>query len=219
MPLALALTFGLLIIMTIGSVKLSGSGILVAHSYVGWIYILVYMLIYIPFVAAWHQHFGITVMTLPYIIMFIALIYPLSVLGSELAMVALIPDPSKGLKPLKVYSAAERKVSEDDLPGAIAEYELEIARDPKDVAARLRLADLCSEAKQYEKAVTAYEALAGKPRGLNVDQHCSVLTRLSELYSRHLGQMEKARVAVQEIIERYPDTNYAKFAEERLKNL
>ena len=219
MPIALLLTLGLLIVLTILSLKLSGSGILAAYPYIGWTYLLVYMLIYIPFVAAWHMHFELSVLTLPYIIMLIALIYPLCVLGAELASLALVPDPSKGLKLLKVYSAAEKKVAEDDLPGAIEEYEAVIARHPNDIAPRLRMADLCHEAKQYERAAAAYEKLAGKPQGLNVDQHCSVLTRLSEIYARHLGQLEKARETVQEIIERYPDTDYAKFAKERLNNL
>ncbi len=219
MPIALLLTLGLLIIMAILSVKLSGSGILAAYPYIGWIYFLVYMLIYIPFVAAWHMHFELSVMTLPYILMFIALIYPLCVLGAELASLVILPDSSRGLKALKVHSAAERKVAEGDLPGAIAEYESISAKDPSDVTARLRIADLCLEAKEYEKAATEYEVLAGKPRGLNVDQHCSVLTQLSETYARHLRQTEKAREAVQEIIERYPDTDYARFAKERLGNL
>ena len=216
---ALLLTLGLLFVMTIVSLKLAGSGILAAYPYIGWAYLLLYMLIYIPFVAAWHTHFELSVLTLPYILIFIALIYPLCVLGAELVSLAVIPDPSRGLKVIKVYSAAERKVAEDDLPGAILEYESIIAGAPGDVAARLRMADLCREAKEYEKAVTAYELLAGKPRGLNVDQHCSVLTQLSEIYARHLGQTEKAREAVRQIIERYPDTDYAKFAKERLGNL
>jgi tetratricopeptide (TPR) repeat protein len=202
------------------AVRLANSGIVQGYEYVGWAYLGAYMVVYIPFVAAWFRATGdISGMEILYIIMFAVLIIPVGILGAELAAQALVPDSSKGLKLLKVNSAAERKVAEDDLPGAIAEYESALAKDPNDVAARLRMADLCQEAKEYEKAATAYEALAGKPRGLNVGQRCSVLTQLSEIYARHLGQMEKAREAVQKIIDLYPDTDYAKFAGERLKNL
>ena len=216
----LFLIFGILVILSYFAVRLANSGIVAGYEYIGWIYLGGYLLIYISFVAAWYKAAGeITGLEILYIIMFAVLIIPVGILGAELASQTFLPDPSKGLKLLRVYSAAEKKVAEDDLPGAIAEYEAVIARHPNDIAARLRMADLCHEAKRYERAAAAYEKLIRKPQGLNVDQHCSVLTRLSEIYARHLGQLEKARGAVQEIIERYPDTDYAKFAKERLSNL
>lgn len=216
----LFLIFGLLVILSYFAVRLANSGIVAGHEYIGWIYFGGYLLIYIPFVAAWYKAAGeITGMEILYIIAFAVLIIPVGILGAELASLALVPDSSSGLKVLRVYSAAEKKVVDDDLPGAIMEYEAIIARHPDDITARLRMADLCLEAKQYERAAAAYEKLAGKPQGLNVDQHCFVLTQLSEIYARHLGQMEKARGSVQEIIELYPDTDYEEFARERLKNL
>ena len=220
MSSALFVVLGILVVLSYLAVRLANSGIVVGRDYVGWAYLGAYMMIYIPFVAAWFRAAGdVTGWEILYIILFTVLIIPVGILAAELAAQALVPDPSRGLKLLTVHSAAEKKVTEDDLPGAIAEYESALAKHPNDVAARLRMAALCQEAKEYEKAAAAYETLAGKPRDLNMDQRCSVLTQLSEIYARHLGQMEKARGAVQKIIDLYPDTDYSKFAKERLENL
>jgi tetratricopeptide (TPR) repeat protein len=220
MPPILLGILGLLVIMGYFAYRLSVSGILDKYEYLGWIYFGGYLLIYIPFVAAWFRAKGeVTGWEILHIILLAILVLPLGHLGAELIKITVMPDPSKGLKLLKVHSEAERKVVEDDLPGAIEEYEKVLAKDSSDIAARLRMADLCNEAKQYEKAAAAYEVLLRKPQGLGVDQHCSVLTRLSEIYARQLGEYEKAREVVQLIIDKYPDTEYAKFAKDRLSNL
>ena len=220
MPPILLVILGLLLILSVLAYQLANSGILDNYEYIGWIYFGVYLAIYIPFVAAWYRASGdIKGWEILYVILLAVLILPLGHLGAELIKVAVMPNLSKGLKLLKVHTAAERKVAEDDLPGAIEEYEKVLAKDSSDIAARLRMADLCNEAKQYEKAAATFEILLKKPQGLGVDQHCSVLTRLSEIYARHLGEYEKARGAVQVIIDKYPDTEYANFAKDRLANL
>jgi tetratricopeptide (TPR) repeat protein len=217
--LGLLATFGVLVVLLIISVYLANSGILRRGSYIGWVFFVAYLVVYIHFAAAWYRHFDVSIFTIFHIVLLIILIYPLGVLGAELFTVTFLPDPSAGLELLRVHTAAERKVVEDDLPGAIEEYEKVLAKNSSDVAARLRMADLCHEAKQYEKAVATYEVLLKKPKGLGVDQHCSALTRLSEIYARHLGKYDKARGVVQMIIDEYPDTEYAKFAKDRLANL
>jgi len=220
MPPVLLLIFLGLLIMSAGAYRLSISGILDSNEYIGWIYLGAYLVIYIPFVAAWYRATGeVQGWEILYIILLAVLIVPVGHLGAELVKLAILPDPSRGLKLLRVHSDAEKKVAQDDLPGAIEEYEKVLAKRPSDIAARLRMADLCNEAKQYEKAASAYEVLVKKPKGLGVDQHCSVLTRLSEIYARHLGEHEKARATVQMIIDKYPDSEYAGFAKERLANL
>ena len=220
MPPILLAILGLLLILSYFAYRLSISGILDNYEYIGWIYFGTYLAIYIPFVAAWYRASGeIKGWEILYIILLAVIILPLGHLGAELIKVAVMPDLSKGLKLLKVHTEAERKVADDDLPGAIEEYEKVLAKDSSDIAARLRMADLCNEAKQYEKAAAVFEILLKKPQGLGVDQHCSVLTRLSEIYARQLGEYEKARGAVQVIIDKYPDTEYANFAKDRLSNL
>jgi tetratricopeptide (TPR) repeat protein len=160
-----------------------------------------------------------TVVSFLYILFLTGLLGLQAPLIAELIAQATLPDPSRNLRPLKVHTTAERKVAEQDLPGAIAEYEKIVADDPKDIDARFRLAELCCEHEEYRKAVAVYEALLGHPRKLGIGQHCSMLTRLSEIYARHLGDPTMARQYVQTIIDTHPGTKYAEYAEARLSNL
>lgn len=138
---------------------------------------------------------------------------------AELIARASLPDPSRGLKVLRVHTEPEKMVAEENLPGAIKEYEKIIEKDPKDLEARFRLAELCAENKEYKRSVNAYEALLPTMKKQATDKYCIILTRLSELYSRHLGEPEKARQHLQTIITQNPDTKYAEYAQENLTNL
>ncbi len=137
----------------------------------------------------------------------------------ELFSRSFLPDPSRGLKVIKTYSAAERRVSADDLPGAIEEYEKEIASDPGDVTARFRLADLCYQNKDYPKSIDAYKGLLELKSKLDIHQHCSALMRISEIYAQNLNNVEQAREYLDIIIREHGDTKYAVFAADRLQNL
>jgi len=160
-----------------------------------------------------------TVFSLVYVLFLSAFLALQGPLVLEMISLTVIPDPSKGLKPLKVHTEAEKKVVEDDLPGAIAEYERIITEDPEDYDARFRLAELCCENQEYRKAATVYEEVLKLAEGLSVSQRCSALTRLSEIYASHLGDVNNARRCIRTIIESHPDTKYAGYAEDRLSNL
>ena len=147
------------------------------------------------------------------------LIAPLSPFIAELITLQFMPDPSKGLHVLTPHTPAEKKVIQGDLRGAIEEYEKVLEDNPDDTNARLRMAELCIEIGQYERAVEAYESTLKISPKLAVERHCFVLTRLSEVYGQYLGDAEKAHETAQAIIERFPNSSYAKFAKERLSGL
>ena len=131
-------------------------------------------------------------------------------------LITLIPDRSRGLKVLKVHSEAEKRVNDDDLPGAIEEFDRIIAEDPHDLEARFRLAEICCRNNEYRKAATTYEALLKSAKKLEMSSRCVALTRLSEIYAQHLGDVGRAREIINLIIDKYPDTKYARYAKERL---
>lgn len=211
--------FFILLVLAGLSIFLAYSGYLEGRTYIGWAYLVVFLVIYFQFVSLWYKKmdtaFGMYVSALGLTL----LLMTQGPLVVELISQALLPDPSKGLKLVKVYSEAEKKVAQDDLPGAILEYEKVIAKDPEDIVARFRLADLCHQNEDYRKAALAYESIIARKQQLSMSQHCSALTRLSELYSEHLHDVQKAGIFVQAIIDQYPGTKYADYAAERLKNL
>lgn len=215
-PILLLLGLGLL------SIRLTFSGYFTGRPSRGWTVVGIALAIFLASTAgrsaggsSAEAMFGIL-----FHVILLALLLTLQVpLVVELLSQLIVPDPSKGLKLAKTYSEAEKKVAADDLPGAIVEYEKVIAKDSGDVAARLRLAELRYQNKEYRKAVTDYEALLAHPKKLGISQHCSVLTRVSEIYTQHLGDTETARKCIQTIIDKYPNTKYADYAIEHLHNL
>jgi tetratricopeptide (TPR) repeat protein len=201
------------------SIYLAFSGYLPGRTYIGWTFLGFYVTIFLAFAIFWLRP-----MQNPFMQFFAALLLGLLLatqgpLVVELISQAVMPDPSKGLKLIKVYTEAEKRVVQDDLPGAIEEYEKVIAEDPDDVTARFRLAELCYQNEEYRKAAMAYEALLAREKGLDVNRHCSALTRLSEIYAQHLGDTKSARKHVQTIIDKYPGTKYAGYAMDWLENL
>ncbi|UCD59000.1 MAG: hypothetical protein JSV16_07830 [Candidatus Hydrogenedentota bacterium] len=209
----------ILIILAVFSIFLAYSGYLPGRTYIGWTVLGLYGAVFLWFAGVW-----LSKLQSPFSLFFAAICLALLlalqgplVLG--LMSQTVMPDPSKGLKLIKVYTEAEGKVAQDDLAGAITEYEKVIVENPDDVAARFRLAELCCENREYRKGAMVYEALLAHADKLDISQHCSALTRLSEIYVQHLGDVESARRHIQTIIRMYPGTKYAAYAIEHLGNL
>jgi tetratricopeptide (TPR) repeat protein len=214
----------ILIVLAALSVFLAYSGYLPGHTSIGWALLAVYFVVYCAFVFRWLPGLEIkgfgdaprAVATMLFCGFLLGIQGPLVL---ELVSHLVLPDPSRGLKLIKVYSEAETKVVKDDLPGAILEYEKVIAEDPDDIVARFRLAELCCQNEEYRKAAMGYEAILARKKLLSTSQHCSALTRLSEIYAEHLNDTATARTFVQTIVDQYPGTKYAGYAIERLKNI
>lgn len=201
------------------SIHLTSSGYFPGRARVGWALFGITLAVFFP-MAAWRAGTGAAGVGALFHILFLSLLLMLQApLLVELITLAVMPDSSRGLKVLKVHTEAEKKVIQDDLPGAILEYESIIAEDPGDIEARFRLAELRYQNKEYRKSASAYEALLEHKQELDIDRHCSILTRLSEIYAHQLGDVETARAFVQRIVSEYPDTRYAVYARERIDNL
>lgn len=126
---------------------------------------------------------------------------------------------SKGLNLLEVHSEPEKLALDDDLPGAVKEYARVVAENPGDIESMFRLAELLYENGEYRKSAGVYEDLLGYAQELRMARHCSVLTRLAELYAQQLGDVERARAFTQTIMKEYPGSRYARYAMDRLKNM
>jgi len=210
-----------LLALGILSVKLTFSGFFPGREPLGWGLLCISVAAFVAAVS-WMSRGDIdlgTIVTLFQVVVLSLLLALQGPLVIELFTLVFLSDPGKGLKLLKVHSEAERKVIEDDLPGAITEYERIVAEDPKDFPAHYRLAELCCENNDYEKAAKAYRAIVSHGSELGASQRCTALTRLSEIYANNLGDIEKARRCIQSIIKEYPETKYAGHASARLENM
>lgn len=220
MPTTLLVTLLLilaLIALSAFSCYLTYSGFVTGRTRIGWAVVGLYAVVFLWFVFKWLDRTTFN----PFLMLALLFFLPMleGPLVFDLVSQALTPDPSRGMKLLKAYSAAEGKLSQNDLNGAIAEYEKVLAKDPKDTTARLRLADLYLQKKDYLKAAATYETLLAHTRKASKGSRCETLTTLSEIYAKHLDDTERARKCLQTIIEKYPNTKYADFAAERMNSL
>ncbi|RJP65265.1 MAG: hypothetical protein C4532_17875 [Candidatus Abyssobacteria bacterium SURF_17] len=213
------LLFVTLLVLTGVSIYLAYSGYIPGRTHLGWAYFGFVLTVYFAFAYLCFRSIHDPFALFGSVLLMSLLLATQGPFVLELISQSIMPDPSKGLKLIKVYTEAERKAAQDDLPGAIAEYEKVIAEDPDDMTARFRLAELCYENEEYRKAAMSYEAILTRASRLDVHQHCSALTRLSEIYATHLNDIKGARKHVKTIIEKYPGTKYAGYAMERLDKL
>jgi tetratricopeptide (TPR) repeat protein len=220
--MATTLAITLLLILALISLSafscyLTYSGFVTGRTHIGWAVVGLYAILFLWFVFRWLDKTSFNSFLMLALLFFLPMLE--GPLVFDLVTQALTPDPSRGMKLLKAYSAAEGKLSQNDLNGAIIEYEKVLAKDPRDTTARLRLAELCLQKKDYLKAAATYETLFAHARKASKGNRCSTLTTLSEIYAKHLDDPERARKCLQTIIEKYPNTKYSDFAAERLNNL
>lgn len=217
--MAFIISGALLIFFIATSLWLTFSGRLEDNLSLGWIFLLAFFGVYFHFCLLCFKDANDVFSALLAVAVSALTLATQGPFVLELVSKSLIPNPSKGLKLIKVHSEAERMVAGDDLPGAIAEYERLTAEDPDDIAARFRLADLCYQNKDYPKTIEVYKALVAHKGKLDMHQHCSALMRLSEISAQQMSDIEGARRYLEEIIKEHPNTKLAGYAMNRLNNL
>lgn len=209
----------ILAVLGVFSIWLAYSDLVAGRAFLGWGVLACFAVVYAMFASAWLEDMGDAGGLFVAAIALALILMTQGPLLFETITQSFVPNSSSGLKLLKVHTEAEKKVIEDDLPGAITEYESIVAEDPDDLDAVYRLAEICCENQDYVKAAKAYHAIVTHGRDLGISQHCSALTRLSEIYANNLGDIEKARKCIRIIIKEYPETKYAGHASARLENM
>jgi tetratricopeptide (TPR) repeat protein len=208
-----------LVMLCFASIYISLSGFLPGRMHLGWIMFIFILVLTYETIGTW------MVMNPGPINRLMAGMFATLIFGSqapllvELIARGLLADRTKSLKLLQVHSDAERLVAQDDLPGAIRKFEQIVAESPKDIDLLSRLADLLYQNGDHRKSAETYQTLLVHAEELDVARHCSILTRLSELYANQLGDDEMARRCIQGIINEHPGTRYARYAANRLQNL
>ncbi len=208
-----------LLVLAVVSMHVAFAGNLEGRAHLGWILLIVSCALTYEFIGRWMAtHPGPTTKIL------VGCVGAILFGAQTPLLVALITHTfsfrgTGGLKLLEVHSRAEQLISEDDLPGAIAEYEDILTQTPDDLDVWILLADLLYKNGEHRRSAGAYEVVLNQSQDLAVHRHCLVLTRLSELYAHHLDDMARARGFVETIIREHPGTKYARYASDRLNNM
>jgi tetratricopeptide (TPR) repeat protein len=211
----------ILAVIALGMVfrNLADSGFLHEHKYVGWLVLALEITVFLSTAAKRASAGGLGFVALAYILFMGYILAMQARLVADLLILTFAPDRSDGLKVIKSYSMAERKIIQDDLGGSIAEYKRAIAEDPDDVEARLRLAEVLFENADYRMSVETYDEVLQRQRTLSVERRCLILTRLASIHAGKFGDKGKARELLQSIIDTYPGTRFSEYAKERMADL
>jgi tetratricopeptide (TPR) repeat protein len=118
---------------------------------------------------------------------------------------------------VKSYDIAEKLTVEERYTEAIAEYERVIGEDPEDVVPRVRLADVHCRTKRYDLAVQALnEALE---LDLPPERWFHIANRLADVLAQDMYEPQKAAAVLSKIARKYPQTEFARYALERIARL
>ena len=117
----------------------------------------------------------------------------------------------------KRWWAAETAKRRKDFQKAAAIYKEESDENPSDVETRRRLAEVLVELKRFDDAIGELE------EGISLcqedDSGSSLMLRMADIIERDLGEKERSARVLRDLIERYPNSYYAKFARERLQRM
>lgn len=121
--------------------------------------------------------------------------------------------------PERGFSYEQSLVARGDVAGALACYERQIASDPRDVAVRLRAAELyAGNGNDPRKACELFRAARECPKATaQQDLHAS--NRLIDLYLGPLGNDALARRELERLVERHPSTRAALHARAVLERM
>jgi tetratricopeptide (TPR) repeat protein len=117
----------------------------------------------------------------------------------------------------KRWWAAETAKRRKDFQKAAAIYKEESDENPRDVETRRRLAEVLVELKRFDDAIGELE------EGISLcqedDSGSSLMLRIADIIERDLGEKERSVRVLRDLVERYPNSYYAKFARERLQRM
>jgi hypothetical protein len=118
---------------------------------------------------------------------------------------------------VKSYDIAEKLTVEGRYTEAVAEYERVIEEDPEDVTARVRVADIHCRTNQYDLAAQALnEALE---LDLPPEKWSHIANRLADVFAQKMYEPQKAAAVLSKIAKKYPHTEFARYALERIARL
>lgn len=118
---------------------------------------------------------------------------------------------------VKTYDIAEKLTVEGRYADAVDEYERIIQEDPEDVEPRIRIADIYCKTGQYDLAVRALHAAL--QLDLPPEKWCHVANRLADLFAQKMCEPRKAKAVLGRIEQKYPHTEFARYARERIARL
>ena len=114
---------------------------------------------------------------------------------------------------------AEQHERERKYQSAIDLYKKAIAKNRKNPAPRLKLANLYLRLKKYDLCLGCMEETLQACRGMPMSERCTLMNRMADICLQHKQDPAAASKILLRIISEYPESTYAAYARERIENL
>jgi tetratricopeptide (TPR) repeat protein len=118
---------------------------------------------------------------------------------------------------VRSYDIAEKLTIEGRYTEAVAEYERVIEDDPEDVIPRIRIADIHCRTGQFDSAAQALDSAL--QLDLPAEKWCHIANRLADVFAQSMYEPRKAAAVLNKIAQKYPHTEFARYACERVARL
>jgi len=129
----------------------------------------------------------------------------------------LLFNPKDKRKPEKEHSIAKSHVQFGRYEQAIEEYEKALAEKPADVDVLWQMATLYAyNLKDYDNAAVYLEKIIADEKTVRPKMWTMAIFRAAEIYTKNLGNKERARRILNRVVERYPDSQESMTAKIRL---
>lgn len=122
-----------------------------------------------------------------------------------------------GAGEVKSYDIAEKLTVEGCYTEAVAEYERFIEDDPEDVTPRIRIAEIYCKTGQFDSAAQALDSAL--QLDLPAEKWCPIANRLADVFAQNMCEPRKAAAVLNKIAQKYPHTEFARYASERIARL
>jgi len=119
----------------------------------------------------------------------------------------------------KSYSVANVFLVKGKYAEAIEAYRRELEEDAEDITAQLKIAEIYDhKMKDFSQAIPEYEELLTM-KEVEDNLWISVKNRLADIYSQQLENGAEALRQLREIVERFPETQHAYQARQRISKI
>lgn len=116
---------------------------------------------------------------------------------------------------------AEAYLAQQEYDAALYQFQeaLKKARGPQRLPLLFKLAETAQLAQHWDEALHWWREILGAKRGVKAEQRAAVMFRMAELLQTQYNDRRAAARLLQRVRTEHPDSEYARYADERLRRL
>jgi tetratricopeptide (TPR) repeat protein len=119
----------------------------------------------------------------------------------------------------KTLALGKQYEAERNYKAAIEQYNLAIKKNKKDPEPRRRLVELYKRLRNIDKTIQYMQELVDLPKGVSVDERCTLMNRMADLYLSKKNDRQSAVAILERLEKEFAGTKYAEYARDRIAEI